>query len=46
VTWAALHAAMRRTQYETRRALGIAIVLVVLGVIGTFPTFFQLFAAE
>jgi hypothetical protein len=46
VAWALLHATMRRTRYETRRAFAIAIVLVVLGVIGTFPTFFQLFARE
>jgi hypothetical protein len=45
VAWVALHATMRRTRYETRRAFAIAIVLVVLGVIGTFPTFFQAFAA-
>jgi hypothetical protein len=46
VAWAVLHASMQRTQYETRRAFAIAMVLVVLGVIGTFPTFFQLFAAD
>lgn len=45
VAWAILHARLRRTPYETRRAFGIAIVLVILGVIGTFPTFFQAFAA-
>lgn len=44
--WAILHGILRQTRYETRRALGIAIVLVVLGVIGTFPTFFQFFAPE
>jgi len=46
VAWAILHTLMRRTEYETRRAFGIALVLVILGVIGTFPTFFQTFAAE
>jgi len=46
VAWAVLHATMRRTRYETRRALGIAVILVILGVIGTFPTFFQAFAGE
>ena len=46
VSWGILHTAMRRTEYETRRAFGIAIVLVVLGVVGTFPTFFQLFAPD
>jgi hypothetical protein len=46
VAWAALHTTMRQTRYETRRAFAIAVVLVVLGVIGTFPTFFQTFAPE
>jgi hypothetical protein len=46
VSWAVLHATMRRSQYETRRAFAIAMVLVVLGVIGTFPIFFQLFAPD
>jgi hypothetical protein len=46
IAWAVLHAMLRRTEYETGRAFGIAVVLVILGVIGTFPTFFQAFAAE
>jgi hypothetical protein len=46
VAWAILHSSMRRTRFESRRALGIAIVLIILGVIGTFPTFFQAFAPE
>src|SRR5918994_3918566 len=46
VAWAVLHSTMRRTEYETRKAFGVAVVLVSLGVIGTFPTFFQAFAAE
>jgi hypothetical protein len=29
---------------KTRRALTIALVLIGLGVLGTFPTFFQVFA--
>lgn len=43
VAWAILHLAYRRTAYETRRALTIALVLIGLGVIGTFPTFFEAF---
>jgi hypothetical protein len=43
VAWAGLHAAYRSKEFETRRALTIALVLVGLGIIGTFPTFFQLF---
>ena len=45
VAWAILHTTLRRTRYESRRAFGISVVLVILGVIGTFPTFFQLFAS-
>jgi hypothetical protein len=43
VVWAVLHLALRKRAYESRRALGIALFLVALGVIGTFPTFFQAF---
>jgi hypothetical protein len=44
VAWTLLHLAMRRSAYETRRALTIALILIGLGVLGTFPTFFQAFA--
>lgn len=44
VSWAVLHVAYRSRAYETRRALIIAFVLIGLGVVGTFPTFFQAFA--
>jgi hypothetical protein len=43
VAWAILHVALRNKPYETRRALVISLVLIGLGVLGTFPTFFQLF---
>jgi hypothetical protein len=39
-----LHIVYRSRPYEARRALRIALVLIVLGVIGTFPTFFQAFS--
>ena len=45
VSWLVLHTAYRNRAYETRNALVIALVLVGLGVIGTFPTFFQAFAS-
>lgn len=45
IAWAVLHRALRETAYETRRAFSIAMVLVALGVVGTFATFFQLFAS-
>jgi lysylphosphatidylglycerol synthetase-like protein (DUF2156 family) len=45
-SWVVLHLVYRRKQYESRRALTIALILVGLGVVGTFPTFFELFAAD
>ena len=44
--WAILHVTLRNRPFETRRALIITIVLLALGVIGTFPTFFQAFTSE
>jgi len=41
VAWAVLHLALRRRPYETRRASAVALVLIFLGVLGTFPTFFH-----
>lgn len=46
VAWIVLHIALRRTEYETRRAFTISMILLAIGVVGTFPTFFQAFAAE
>jgi hypothetical protein len=43
VAWLGLHMFYRTRPYESRRALVVAAVLVALGVIGTFPTFFQMF---
>jgi hypothetical protein len=43
VAWALLHLALRSRPYETRRALVVSLVLIAVGVVGTFPTFFQLF---
>lgn len=44
VTWAVLHLLYRSKSYESRRALTVALVLIALGVLGTFPTFFESFA--
>jgi multisubunit Na+/H+ antiporter MnhB subunit len=41
--WVVLHLVYRNKPAETRRALTGSLVLIGLGVIGTFPTFFQLF---
>jgi hypothetical protein len=46
VSWAILHVVYRTKAYETRRAFTIAVVLIGLGVLGTFPTFFQAFAPD
>jgi hypothetical protein len=46
IAWAVLHVVYRDKPFETRRALAIALVLIALGVIGTFPTFFQAFASD
>lgn len=43
VAWVVLHLVYRSKPYETRRALTVGVVLVALGVLGTFPTFFQMF---
>src|SRR5215510_5463179 len=43
VAWAILHVMLRSRPYETRRALVVSLVLIAVGVVGTFPTFFQLF---
>lgn len=44
--WAVLHAVWRRQSPPLRSILIVTAVLVALGVLGTFPTFFQAFAAE
>ncbi|MFD0368032.1 hypothetical protein [Streptomyces sp. NPDC059071] len=43
LAWGILHIALRNKQYETTRALVLSLVLIALGVLGTFPPFFQLF---
>jgi hypothetical protein len=45
VAWLILHLVYRRRPFETQRALIIAMILIGLGVLGTFPLFFQLFEA-
>jgi hypothetical protein len=43
IVWIVLHFALRAKPYESRRALVVSLILIGLGVLGTFPTFFQLF---
>jgi hypothetical protein len=44
MAWGMLHAFYRRKPAETTPALAVALALVALGVLGTFPTVFQAFA--
>lgn len=46
VAWAVLHLMYRGKAIETRKALTASLILIGLGVLGTFPIFFQAFAAE
>jgi hypothetical protein len=46
LSWGILHAMYRTKQIESRKALTASLVLIGLGVVGTFPLFFQLFASE
>ena len=44
VAWVVLHVIYRDKPFETRKALSVALVLIALGIVGTFPIFFQAFA--
>ena len=44
VAWAVLHLMYREKETESRRALTASLILIGLGVLGTFPIFFQAFA--
>jgi len=46
ISWVILHVVYRNREAETRKALTIALILIGLGTLLTFPTFFQLFAPE
>jgi hypothetical protein len=45
-SWAVLHGLWRRQNPVLRLILIVTAVLIALGVLGTFPTFFQAFAPE
>jgi hypothetical protein len=45
-SWAILHALWRRQNRDLRPILVAAAALTALGILGTFPTFFQAFASE
>lgn len=44
--WAILHPALKNSPFESRRALILALIMIALGLLLTFPLFFQLFASE
>jgi hypothetical protein len=44
VAWAILHLMYRTKAVESRKELVVSLVLIGLGVLGTFPIFFQAFA--
>jgi len=46
VAWVVLGLAWRGKELDTRKVLITSVVLIVLGVIGTYPTFFEQFAPE
>jgi hypothetical protein len=43
-SWGALHLLWRRSDPPLRRIVWITVLLIALGLIGTFPKFFQQFA--
>jgi hypothetical protein len=45
-SWGILHAVWRRQNPVLRPVLIAAVALVALGILGTFPTFFQAFASD
>ncbi|MEX2102665.1 MAG: hypothetical protein WD805_01785 [Gaiellaceae bacterium] len=45
-SWAVLHGLWRRQSPALRPILFATVALIVLGILGTFPTFFQAFASE
>ena len=43
-SWIVLHMLWKNKQVTVRRALTVTLVLIAAGTIGTFPTFFEMFA--
>lgn len=44
LAWAVLHVLWRNTQVDFGRVFMVTMVLIVLGLVGTFPPFFEAFA--
>ena len=45
-SWVVLHIVLRGKNVDFARATTLALILLGLGLLGTFPPFFELFAAE
>jgi hypothetical protein len=45
-SWGVLHLIWRRSNPPLRRVVWVTVVLIALGLIGTFPKFFQQFAPD
>lgn len=41
--WVVLHIAWKNKAVSVRRAFTISLVLIAFGIVGTFPTFFEMF---
>ena len=46
ITWVALDKAMSNSKMSFEKAFRITLILVAVGVVGTFPIFFQAFAPK
>lgn len=46
VCWGILHPMLRRSSVKLATALTIGVVFMILGILGTFPPFFEIFAIE
>ena len=46
VSWAILHTVYKRRDPEPRMVFWVTTVLIAIGIVLTFPTFFQMFAPE
>jgi hypothetical protein len=46
LSWAGLHLALRDREVDWRPAIAALLVLLAIGLVLTFPPFFQLFASE
>jgi hypothetical protein len=43
IAWAVFHGRWKNTQVDFAKVFGVTLILIALGVLGTFPVFFELF---